>query len=382
MIFVVRFGVFAAVVLTASSARAGWLETSGFVGVDSLPSDVKLGGNTADAEQRPQTGPELGARVGWIAVPLDHVELGVEAEVGFTASWTGYGFDTMRSSNFAPVIAYRGSLLLRFADLAQIKPHVLVGAGGASVISRSPYLQDSSDPQLFYGVGATIELGHEVQLRIDGRQGWLPTLHGEGATFELLLGVGTSYGRPSVRRQPIEEQVPAVAAVPPPPPPPPVDPTPVVVAPPPPPPDPNADSDGDGIADAHDACPHDPETVNGFEDEDGCPDVVPPSIATALGNASTARFEAHRVRITDAAAAAFAPALDLMHTNPHLKLDIVSHAAPDDPNGELAKKRADAVRWHFVEQGVPEDRLTIVAGKPAADPAIELVLHSAPKPKQ
>ena len=385
MIFVVRFGVLAAVVLTASTARAGWLETSGFVGVDSLPSDVKLGNNTADPEQRPQTGPEFGARVGWIAVPMGHVELGVEAEVGVTASWTGYGFDTMRASDFAPVIAYRGSLLLRFADLVQIKPHVLVGAGGASVLSGSPYLQDTSDPQLFYGVGATIELGHEIQLRIDGRQGWLPTLGGEGATFELLLGVGTTYGRPPTRVEHVQEQAPVVAKITPTPPP--VDPTrpPVAVEPTPPPPqqspppDPNADSDGDGIPDARDKCPHDPETVNGFEDEDGCPDVVPPAIATALATASSAKFEPHRVRITDAATAAFAPALDLMHTNPHLRFDIVSHAGPDDPEGELAKKRADAVRWHFVEQGVPEDRLTIVAGKPAADPAIEIVLHSAPK---
>ena len=32
------------------------------------------------------------------------------------------------------------------------------------------------------------------------------------------------------------------------------------------------DSDGDGILDKDDACPDDPEDVDGFEDEDGCPD--------------------------------------------------------------------------------------------------------------
>ncbi|MFB5627359.1 MAG: thrombospondin type 3 repeat-containing protein, partial [Nitrosarchaeum sp.] len=35
------------------------------------------------------------------------------------------------------------------------------------------------------------------------------------------------------------------------------------------------DTDGDGISDSSDSCPNDPETVNGFEDLDGCPDVVP-----------------------------------------------------------------------------------------------------------
>ena len=35
------------------------------------------------------------------------------------------------------------------------------------------------------------------------------------------------------------------------------------------------DTDGDGIPDSLDSCPTDPETVNGFQDTDGCPDVVP-----------------------------------------------------------------------------------------------------------
>ena len=34
------------------------------------------------------------------------------------------------------------------------------------------------------------------------------------------------------------------------------------------------DYDGDGIADANDTCPTRPETTNGFQDGDGCPDVV------------------------------------------------------------------------------------------------------------
>jgi len=35
-----------------------------------------------------------------------------------------------------------------------------------------------------------------------------------------------------------------------------------------------ADYDGDGIADSADECPTRPETTNGFQDSDGCPDVV------------------------------------------------------------------------------------------------------------
>jgi hypothetical protein len=34
------------------------------------------------------------------------------------------------------------------------------------------------------------------------------------------------------------------------------------------------DYDGDGIDDAADRCPTRPESTNGFQDSDGCPDVV------------------------------------------------------------------------------------------------------------
>ena len=39
----------------------------------------------------------------------------------------------------------------------------------------------------------------------------------------------------------------------------------------------SSDTDGDSIPDSSDSCPADPETINGFEDSDGCPDVVPPT---------------------------------------------------------------------------------------------------------
>ncbi|AZH24623.1 thrombospondin type 3 repeat-containing protein [Haloplanus aerogenes] len=35
-----------------------------------------------------------------------------------------------------------------------------------------------------------------------------------------------------------------------------------------------ADYDGDGVSDSTDRCPTRPETTNGFQDGDGCPDVV------------------------------------------------------------------------------------------------------------
>jgi hypothetical protein len=40
---------------------------------------------------------------------------------------------------------------------------------------------------------------------------------------------------------------------------------------------PPTDTDGDGISDSSDSCMTEPETLNGYQDSDGCPDVVPPT---------------------------------------------------------------------------------------------------------
>ena len=45
----------------------------------------------------------------------------------------------------------------------------------------------------------------------------------------------------------------------------------------------DADSDGDGIPNSTDPCPTEPETVNGFEDEDGCPDEPDATLIIAAG---------------------------------------------------------------------------------------------------
>ena len=45
--------------------------------------------------------------------------------------------------------------------------------------------------------------------------------------------------------------------------------------------DATSDRDRDGIADSVDKCPGDAETLNGYEDQDGCPDLSPQSFVTS-----------------------------------------------------------------------------------------------------
>ncbi|MCB9701212.1 MAG: von Willebrand factor type A domain-containing protein [Myxococcales bacterium] len=53
---------------------------------------------------------------------------------------------------------------------------------------------------------------------------------------------------------------------------------------------PPLDGDGDGIVDAEDKCVHEPETRNGYEDEDGCPDEIPEMVSHFTGAIRGASF--------------------------------------------------------------------------------------------
>jgi outer membrane protein OmpA-like peptidoglycan-associated protein len=128
---------------------------------------------------------------------------------------------------------------------------------------------------------------------------------------------------------------------------------------------PDPDNDHDGIDDLHDACPSEPETVNGWKDDDGCPDQIPAEITTAL--ATPLRFELRRARVTKPAGAALRQVLAMLQDHPELHLAIVGH--PDRPgDDDLAKRRADAVKWYLVDQGVAEDRIATSLGAVAQAP--------------
>jgi len=400
------------------------LEASGFLGLMDFSDDIGLGGGQP-AEQRPQSAPVFGARLTYTVVQSRgdlHLDLAVEPELSLTTSWTGYGFDEDRPSYFAPVIGYRANAMLRLGG-TWAQPHVTAGFGGATVVTASPYMKNDTDPVFVWGVGATFPMADRWQLRFDMRQSLMASMAGNTTSnFELLIGVGARLGKP----RPIEPDHEKLAVLPPPPPtqgdkdsdgdgiPDKLDGCPMeaevvngiddqdgcpepdvdgdkLLAPADKCPDkaedfdnfqdddgcPDDDNDKDGIADAKDKCPNDPETPNGVADDDGCPDQVPPAVVAALQSASKVKFEANKPRLNDAAKASLDRALGTILNNPKLKVAITVH--PDKANGkasELAKKRADVVKWYLVEQGVAEKQLVPVVGvvaKPKA-PLLEIAI--------
>jgi OOP family OmpA-OmpF porin len=133
---------------------------------------------------------------------------------------------------------------------------------------------------------------------------------------------------------------------------------------------PDPDNDNDGVADAKDACPNEMETKNGIADDDGCADQIPPAITTALAAANKAiKFDAGKPRLKTDTKAALDKVVAALLTTRGLKIVIATH--PDEGGAELAKKRADAVKWYLSEGGVPAANIsTVIATKKG--PVIEI----------
>jgi outer membrane protein OmpA-like peptidoglycan-associated protein len=146
---------------------------------------------------------------------------------------------------------------------------------------------------------------------------------------------------------------------------------------------PSGDSDGDRIADATDACPYDPETYNGTEDEDGCPDRGS-VIVSDVGSIMILEKIYFATRSADVGAESL-PILDAVAAtllgNPQItSMRVGGHAASNEPDGwALSLARAGAVRAALIERGVPASRLTAeaFAATQPLDPRTTVAAHEA-----
>ncbi|HMG51921.1 MAG TPA: hypothetical protein VK601_00540, partial [Kofleriaceae bacterium] len=175
------------------------IEASGFVGVDWFGDRSELGNSWAP-EQVPGTAPVVGARAGWLALPglPGDLQLALEAELAFAPAFTGSRLGAGRMAYFAPVFEWRGQAVLRFARWGALVPHVVLGGGGDSVATHSPFMADDTDPIGYWGAGFTAPVRGGWQLRLDLHQGVMPSRDG-GAhlTAELELGLGIAFGSPA-----------------------------------------------------------------------------------------------------------------------------------------------------------------------------------------
>lgn len=350
-------------------------------------------------QQRYTPGPEFGARLGYY--PLSFA--------GFEAEVMAAGSRIKETETSAALYAARGHLVLQ-APLPYIVPFLLVGAGRLGAISRP--MANDSDPAWHFGVGAKIPLNEVISVRLDLRDNITRNTQqtGQAQTFEAQLGLTATIGRsrkplpqppqdgdhdgvydrddrcpsdpgvaptgcpadtdtdgvldrddfcpreagPAPKGCPIIDTDPDKDGIPVP-----CDqcPTERGVK-----PDgcPVRDKDGDGIPDDVDKCPNEPETKNGFEDKDGCPDTVPEAIKKFTGVIEGIFFDVGKATIRPQSKPKLSNAVKVLQTYPSVSMEISGHTSSEGDEGfnqRLSQERADSVKQWLVDAGVPSERI-------------------------
>jgi outer membrane protein OmpA-like peptidoglycan-associated protein len=129
---------------------------------------------------------------------------------------------------------------------------------------------------------------------------------------------------------------------------------------------PDLDNDKDGIPDVADACPNEPETVNGVDDQDGCPDQAPIVVREdRILLTEHVLFDTNRARVRNMGRPALEAVLNLWKQHQdwdHLVIE--GHAdrhGPDPFNDWLSHERAERARKVLIEMGFPQDKLILAA---------------------
>lgn len=116
------------------------------------------------------------------------------------------------------------------------------------------------------------------------------------------------------------------------------------------------DRDMDGISDAKDGCPDVAENFNGYNDDDGCPDVLPAKITLRNIN-----FGLNSTDIVNESKESLASAADILVRNPLLRVRIEGHTdsyGKPEYNVHLSKQRAEAVKtWLVQKYGIDSSRI-------------------------
>jgi len=395
-----------------AAPRLRTIDLGGFVGVHAFPGDIELGNSWA-AEQTPHTAVVLGGRVGLTLLPdlapastLDP-QLGVEGELALALASTGESVEGGRDSYFAPVFGWRAHGIFRLRTAGVVHPHLVVGVGGESVASRSPFMFNDTDAAFYWGAGLTWQASRSWTARADLRHELTAgRMDDPVSTFELHLGVERSFELGGGAGEPLPPPAPA----------------PIASAKPPAALDtdgdgvmddrdacvrepedkdgfedgdgcpdadndkdrvpdasdgcpiepedadqfqdqdgcPDLDDDGDGIPDAADKCRLEPETLNGFEDGDGCPDEVPAAVQQFTGVISGITFAYSRAAIRKPSKKLLNHAASVLRQYPDLRVRVEGHTDPRgnyEKNKSLSLRRAEAVKWYLVDQGIAADRI-------------------------
>lgn len=344
---------------------------------------------------------EIGGRVGYY--PLRY--LGAEAEGAYAPTSTDAGGEAVN------LWAVRGHVVGQLGWWS-VTPFALVGGGVVGAVSDRSAIGNDVDGALHFGLGVKVYATRYIQARLELRD-TITARRGvaEGATnnLELLLGLSFTLGRERDVDEPEpkdtdrdgffdpDDACPTRPGVPP-------DGCPVAdtdgdgfldpedvcpeepgVA-----PDgcpigdrdedgfpddtdacpdepgvepdgcPDRDPDRDGILNPDDKCPEEPETVNEWQDEDGCPDERPADLDAFSGTLEGVFFEVNKAVLRPQSRKKLDEAVDIMKKYEDLRVEISGHTdstGKREHNMDLSQERAVSVKKYLVDHGIDASRV-------------------------
>ncbi len=119
---------------------------------------------------------------------------------------------------------------------------------------------------------------------------------------------------------------------------------------------PELDNDQDGVIDGLDECPQELEVYNGFQDDDGCSDELPGEVRLLEGVISGLVFDEGSGVMDEEGQEELLRIAAVLRDFPSVKVEIIGHT--DDREAEAAAlealglERAESVRQLFVETGI------------------------------
>jgi outer membrane protein OmpA-like peptidoglycan-associated protein len=285
--------------------------------------------------------PDVGVRLGFY--PIRH--FGVEGELGLMPA-------SLRDGSGNPTIwAGRGHLVGQIGKW-RLTPFAVLGAGAMSVASPRAQVGSETDIAIHYGVGLKFFINYWLLLRLDVRDNLTNRSGvGEGVTHspEILLGLSVTLNRktekplrdrdhdgiPDRDDQCPNEPGPAPTGCPP-------------------------DEDEDEIPDEEDKCPTEPETKNGFDDDDGCPDVVPSEFADLAGILKGINFDSDKDVIKKESKPILDRAVEVLKMYPQVRVEISGHTDSNggyEHNVDLSQRRSESVKQYLVDNGIDASRI-------------------------
>src|SRR5262249_23307027 len=116
--------------------------------------------------------------------------------------------------------------------------------------------------------------------------------------------------------------------------------------------------------DKDDKCPMEPEAKNGYQDEDGCPDVAPATQPKKpVARLSSVSFASGSAKVDEKSEFVLDAAVRILKQNPTMKLEIDGHTGDIGSRAaslRLSQERANAVKAYLVSKGIEGGRLRAV----------------------